>query len=193
MGLPHGYWVPLTLIVVVAALSQGDTKKGRQRLVGSVGAMIITIPLSFLPLPAWAFYVVALLLLIPAFAMYKKSYGIYTFLESAAVVLLVSSGQDISRNADARAIAAVIGVAIVFALALVARAVFARLPDVTDPAAVDSALVSRVVSSYAVPERIPREARTQISPNIGHIGAAEDAASRWDAAGNCHVIYDSGH
>ncbi len=54
-------------------------------------------------------------------------------------------------------------------------------------------LVSRVVSSYAVPERIPREARTQISPNIGHIGAAEDAASRWDAAGNCHVIYDSGH
>ncbi len=120
MGLPHGYWVPLTLIVVVAALSQGDTKNGRQRLVGSVGAMIITIPLSFLPLPAWAFYVVALLLLIPAFAMYKKSYGIYTFLESAAVVLLVSSGQDISRNADARAIAAVIGVAIVFALALVA-------------------------------------------------------------------------
>ncbi len=139
MGLPHGYWVPLTLIVVVAALSQGDTKKGRQRLVGSVGAMIITIPLSFLPLPAWAFYVVALLLLIPAFAMYKKSYGIYTFLESAVVVvLLVSSGQDISRNADARAIAAVIGVAIVFALALVARAVFARLPDVTDPAAVDT-------------------------------------------------------
>ncbi len=54
-------------------------------------------------------------------------------------------------------------------------------------------LVSRVVSSYAVPERIPREARTQISPNIRHIGAAEDAASRWDAAGNCHVIYDSGH
>ncbi len=138
MGLPHGYWVPLTLIVVVAALSQGDTKKGRQRLVGSVGAMIITIPLSFLPLPAWAFYVVALLLLVPAFVMYKKSYGIYTFLESAAVVLLVSSGQDISRNADARAIAAVIGVAIVSALALVARAVFARLPDVTDPAAVDS-------------------------------------------------------
>ncbi len=138
MGLPHGYWVPLTLIVVVAALSQGDTKKGRQRLVGSVGAMIITIPLSFLPLPAWAFYVVALLLLVPALVMYKKSYGIYTFLESAAVVLLVSSGQDISRNADARAVAAVIGVAIVFALALVARAVFARLPDVTDPAAVDS-------------------------------------------------------
>ncbi len=34
-------------------------------------------------------------------------------------------------------------------------------------------LVARVVSAYAVPERIPREARTQISPNIGHIGAAK--------------------
>jgi len=137
MGLPHGYWVPLTLIIVVAALSQGDKKKGPQRLVGSVGAMIITIPLSFLPLPGWAFYVVALLLLVPALVMYKKNYGIYAFLESAAVVLLVSSRQDIGSNADARAIAAVIAVAIISALALVARAVFAWLPDVTDPAAVD--------------------------------------------------------
>ncbi len=54
-------------------------------------------------------------------------------------------------------------------------------------------LVSRVVISYTGTERIPRRQRTQISPNIGNIGAAEDAASRWDAAGSCRDICGAGH
>jgi hypothetical protein len=43
-----------------------------------------------------------------------------------------------------------------------------------------------------VPERISRESRTQINPDIGNIGVVEDDESRRDAAGNPDEIRGSG-
>ena len=54
-------------------------------------------------------------------------------------------------------------------------------------------LVSRARGSYGIPERIPRRARTQIRRNIGHIAPVEDAARRWDAAGNRPAVSGAGH
>lgn len=139
-GLAHGYWIVLTLIVVGAALAAGDTHRNRQRLLGNVGGLAITIPLSFLPLPAWAFYGLALVLLVWSFTYISHRYWLYALLESSAVVLLVSAGQTgsgILETGEARAGATLIGCAIVALLVMVLRVVLPRLPRVTAAAAVD--------------------------------------------------------
>ena len=122
MGMPHGYWVALTLIVVIPPIAQGDdTKRGKERLIGTVGGLLIVIPLSLVPLPQWAFYLIGFALLIPAFAIMRKNYTYYAFFESAAVVMLVSAGSDLVGLDAARIEASVIGVALV-AVAAVAIA-----------------------------------------------------------------------
>ncbi|MFM9018905.1 MAG: FUSC family protein, partial [Actinomycetota bacterium] len=118
-GLPHGYWVALTLIVVIPPIVQGDdTKRGRERLIGTVAGLAIIIPISLIPLPEWAFYVIGFILLIPAFVVMQKSYTYYAFFESAAVVMLVSAGNDLIGLDAARVEAQVIGVTLVAVAAL---------------------------------------------------------------------------
>lgn len=113
-GLPHGYWVALTLIVVIPPIVQGDdTRRGRERLTGTVAGLLIVIPVSLIPLPQWAFYVIGFALLVPAFAVMKRNYTYYAFFESAAVVMLVSAGNDLVGTDAARVEASVIGVALV--------------------------------------------------------------------------------
>lgn len=113
-GLPHGYWVALTLIVVIPPIVQGDdTKRGRERLVGTVAGLLIVIPISLIPLPRWGFYLIGFALLVPAFAVMKRNYTYYAFFESAAVVMLVSAGSDMIGLDAARVEASVIGVALV--------------------------------------------------------------------------------
>ena len=113
-GLPHGYWVALTLIVVVPPIVQGDdTKRGKERLIGTIGGLLIIIPISLIPLPRWGFYLIGFALLVPAFAIMKKNYTYYAFFESAAVVMLVSAGSDLVGLDAARIEASAIGVALV--------------------------------------------------------------------------------
>lgn len=121
-GLPHGYWIALTLIVVIPPIAQGDdTKRGRERLVGTIGGLLIVIPVSLIPLPQWAFYLIGFALLVPAFVVMRKNYTYYAFFESAAVVMLVSAGNDLVGMDAARIEASAIGVALV-AVAAVAIA-----------------------------------------------------------------------
>ena len=121
-GMPHGYWVALTLIVVIPPVAQGDdTRRGRERLIGTVGGLLIVIPLSLIPLPQWAFYLIGFTLLVPAFAIMRRNYTYYAFFESAAVVMLVSAGNDLVGLDAARIEASAIGVALV-AVAAVAIA-----------------------------------------------------------------------
>lgn len=113
-GLPHGYWVALTLIVVIPPIAQGDdTRRGRERLVGTLLGVLIVIPVSLIPMPGWAFYLVGFVLLVPAFVVMRKSYTYYAFFESAAVVMLVSAGNNLLGVDAARVEASVIGVALV--------------------------------------------------------------------------------
>jgi uncharacterized membrane protein YccC len=133
-GLVHGYWVPLTVIAVSPAVAMGDGHRGRQRLIGTMAALLIVIPVSFIPMPAWVAYGVGLLLFIPAFVVYRRSYAYYAFLESAAVVLLVSAGHDAVHVGEARAVAALIAVALVTGAVVVATWVLQRLPEIAAPA-----------------------------------------------------------
>lgn len=131
-GLPHGYWVALTLIVVIPPIVQGDdTKRGRERLIGTVAGLAIVLPIAFIPLPQWAVYVIGFGLLVPAFTVMQKNYTWYAFFESAAVVMLVSAGSDMIGLDAARIEASVIGVALV-AVAVIAVAWGVRHVSATD-------------------------------------------------------------
>lgn len=133
-SLPHGYWIPLTLIAIVPPLTMGDTGRGRQRLTGTVGALLIVIPVSLIPLPIWTFYVLGFLLFIPAFAVYRRSYGYYAFFESAAVVMLVSAGHNVLETGEARAAAAAIAIALLVVTVAVVTWILKRLPEARAPA-----------------------------------------------------------
>ena len=132
-GLEHGYWIPLTVIAVVPAIALGDSHRGRQRLAGTVAALLIVIPVSFIPMPAWVSYMLGFLLFIPALVLYRRSYGFYAFLESAAVVLLVSAGHNVVHTGEARAAAAIIAIAMVAGAVVVATWVLQRLPELPAP------------------------------------------------------------
>jgi len=135
-SLPHGYWIPLTLIAVIPPLAMGDTGRGRQRLTGTVGALLIVIPVSLIPLPTWTFYVLGFLLFIPALAVYRRSYAYYAFFESAAVVMLVSAGHNVLETGEARAAAAAIAIAMLVVTVAVVTWILRHLPETSAPAPV---------------------------------------------------------
>ncbi|MDA3005943.1 MAG: FUSC family protein, partial [Actinomycetota bacterium] len=125
-GMPHGYWIPLTLVVVIPPMLQDDTHRGRKRLLGTVMGVVLVIPLSLIPMPPWLFYVVGFVLLVPALVIMKRSYTFYAFLESAAVVMLVSAGNDVLGTDEARL--AGTAIALVAVTAVVVSVLARRLP-----------------------------------------------------------------
>ena len=127
-SLPHGYWIPLTLIAVVPALTTGASHRGRDRLVGTLAALLIVIPVSFIPMPPWMFYVLGTLLFVPALVVMRKSYAYYAFLESAAVVMLVSAGQDVLATGADRAISAIIAIILLVVAVPVVTFILRHLP-----------------------------------------------------------------
>ncbi len=139
-GLPHGYWIPLTLIAVVPALSTGASHRGRDRLVGTLAALLIVFPVSFIPMPPWMFYVLGTLLYISALVVMRKSYTFYAFVEAAAVVMLVSAGQDVLATGADRAISAIIAIILLVVAVPVVTFILRHLPRVHASArAVDGA------------------------------------------------------
>ena len=128
-SLPHGYWIPLTLIAVVPVLVTGVAGRGRQRLVGTLAGLLIVIPVSFIAMPPWMFYVLGVLLIIPGLVLMKKNYAYYAFFESAGVVMIVSAGQDVLETGADRALAAVIATMLLVVMVAVVTAILRRLPD----------------------------------------------------------------
>jgi hypothetical protein len=133
-GIPHGYWIPLTVSVVAPGLALGDTRHGRQRLVGNIGGLALTIPLSLVPMPSWGFYAASFALFTAAFSVMSRNYGWYALLESAAVVFMVSGGQQVAEVGEVRAGATVIGFVLVAITAGGAAWLLRRMPRVTSPA-----------------------------------------------------------
>lgn len=127
-GMPHGYWIPLTLVVVVPPMLQEDTRRGRKRLLGTAMAVILVIPLSLIPMPPWGFYLVGFALLVPALAIMQRSYTFYAFLEGAAVVMLVSAGNDVIGTDEARLAGTAIAIGLVAVTAVVVTWLARRLP-----------------------------------------------------------------
>lgn len=131
--LPHSYWLVLTIIVLVPPMAQGDSRRGAERLVGSVAALVIVLPLSLLALPIWAWMAIGAVLMVVGVQVMQKSYTLFAFFLTAGVVLMVTAGHDVAKVADIRAFATVLGVIVVLAVIWVFQAVLPRIPGVSLP------------------------------------------------------------
>ena len=115
--LPHGYWVALTLTVVLRPFDDQTMKKSTQRVLGTVaGALFALIAAVFLPV--WALLVLLVLstVLSAAYAL-KPDYTRQVLFMTPAVVLLGSAGHPL-LIASERAIATLAGALLAAAIAL---------------------------------------------------------------------------
>lgn len=116
--VPHGYWVAVTLTVVLRPLHDLTRTKAHQRILGTVGGVVLALLLAWL-LPAWG-VVIALafcLVLMSSYAMLGDYVRQVIFLTPAVVLLAPAGGTGLI--AAERAIATVIGALLAGALALV--------------------------------------------------------------------------
>jgi hypothetical protein len=95
--LPHAYWLVLTIIVLVPPIAQGDNRRGAERLVGTVAALVIVLPLSLLALPVWAWLAIGAVLMVAGVQVMQKSYTLFAFFLTAGVVLMVTAGHDVVK------------------------------------------------------------------------------------------------
>jgi len=115
--LPHGYWVALTLTVVLRPFDDQTMKKSTQRVLGTIaGALFALIAAVFLPV--WALLVLLVLstVLSAAYAL-KPDYTRQVLFMTPAVVLLGSAGHPL-LIASERAIATLAGALLAAAIAL---------------------------------------------------------------------------
>ncbi|MCW5951687.1 MAG: FUSC family protein [Propionibacteriaceae bacterium] len=115
--VPHGYWVAVTLTVVLRPLHGLTRTKARQRILGTVVGVVLALLLAWL-LPGWgvAIALVACLVLMNSYAMLNDYVRQVLFLTPAVVLLAPADGTGLI--AAERAIATVIGTLLAGALAL---------------------------------------------------------------------------
>lgn len=130
--VPHGYWVAVTLTVVLRPLPGLTRTRARQRILGTVVGVLLALLLAWL-LPGWgvAVALVACLVLMNSYAMLNDYVRQVLFLTPAVVLLAPSDGT--SLIAAERAIATLIGTLLAGALALLLERAEA------EPAAVEQA------------------------------------------------------
>ncbi len=116
--VPHGYWVALTLTVVLRPFDDQTMSKAGQRVLGTIaGALLALVAATLLPL--WA-----LLALLAVSTVLSLAYAIgqdYTrqvMFMTPAVVLLGSAGSSPGLIASERALATVAGALLAAAIAL---------------------------------------------------------------------------
>jgi len=131
--LAHAYWLVLTIIVLVPPMAQGDNRRGAERLVGTVAALVIVLPLSLLALPMWAWLAIGAVLMVVGVQVMQKSYTLFAFFLTAGVVLMVTAGHDVVKAADTRAFATVLGVILVLGVIWIFQAVLPRIPGISLP------------------------------------------------------------
>lgn len=111
--VPHGYWVAVTLTVVLRPLHDLTRTKARQRIIGTVAGVVLA-----LLLPAWG-VVLALavcLALMTSYALLGDYLKQVVFLTPAVVLLAPAGG--VGLYAAERAVATLVGTLLAGALAL---------------------------------------------------------------------------
>lgn len=115
--VPHGYWVAVTLTVVLRPLHDLTRTKARQRIIGTIAGVVLALLLAWL-LPAWG-VVLALavcLALMTSYALLGDYLKQVVFLTPAVVLLAPAGG--VGLYAAERAVATLAGTLLAGALAL---------------------------------------------------------------------------
>jgi hypothetical protein len=125
--VPHGYWVALTLTVVLRPFDDETRTKAWERLVGTFGGILLAVLLAAL-LPLWAIAVAlaACLVLMTAYAL-RGDYTRQVLFLTPCVVLLGSPG-DLGLVAADRALATLAGAVLAALIAMAMVIVDSRKP-----------------------------------------------------------------
>ena len=117
LNLSHGYWIPMTVAIVLRADYGATLSFGLLRVAGTVmGLLLTTALLHFLPADAWP-RLVAMAILCAAFRYFGTvHYGIaVTALTGMVVLLLAFAGEPAEPTMVSRLIATVVGSAMALA------------------------------------------------------------------------------
>jgi hypothetical protein len=118
--VPHGYWVPMTMGIVLQPYASETLVKARQRIVGTIVGGILAVALAFvLPAPAILVALLPLTILTTAYALLGRYGHAVVFLTPTAVLLANLASQDDEITATIqRILATLAGGLIAGALAL---------------------------------------------------------------------------
>lgn len=115
--ISHGYWVVVTLTVVLRPMLDRTKARARQRILGTVGGVFLSLVLVWV-LPAWAvgIMLVGCFLLMTSYSILKDYTRQVIFLTPS--VLLVAPAGGLGVVATERALATIVGTVLAGALAL---------------------------------------------------------------------------
>lgn len=91
--IDHGYWIPLTLMIVIQPYYGATRRKGIERIGGTLGGVIVGGLIMLLPLPHQAF--VVLLVVVSFFVAYflRNNYKVGVFFVTVMMVVLMQISQ----------------------------------------------------------------------------------------------------
>ncbi|MFZ0529840.1 MAG: FUSC family protein, partial [Propionicimonas sp.] len=117
LGLPHGYWMALTLTVVLRPFDDQTWRKAWQRILGTLLGVVLSLLLAA-TLPLWAIVIAlgATMVLTIAYSAQGDYLRQVVFLNPAAVLL--GSTASVGAAATERVIATVAGALLAGAVAL---------------------------------------------------------------------------
>jgi uncharacterized membrane protein YccC len=91
--IDHGYWIALTMIIVIQPYYGATRKKGMERIIGTLGGVILGGLIMLLPLPHEAF---VLLLVVDSFCVayfLRNNYKVGVFFVTIMMVILMQLSQ----------------------------------------------------------------------------------------------------
>ncbi|MCA0296348.1 MAG: FUSC family protein [Actinobacteria bacterium] len=116
--VPHGYWVALTLTVVLRPFDDQTMTRASERVLGTIaGALLALVAALLLPLPALLVLLMGCTVLSFAYAM-KGDYVRQVLFLTPSVVLIGSAGGNAALLASERALATLAGALLAAGIAL---------------------------------------------------------------------------
>jgi uncharacterized membrane protein YccC len=115
-NIDHGYWIPLTIIIVIQPYYGATRKKGLERIIGTVAGTILGGLVMLLPLPHFAF--VILLVAVSFLVAYylRNNYKVGVFYSTVMMVVLMQLSQQASWSLIGwRVLSTVLGALLAFA------------------------------------------------------------------------------
>ncbi|MGV6988248.1 FUSC family protein [Testudinibacter sp. P80/BLE/0925] len=122
-GLKNDYWAPMSAFLILRPVAQATLTRGINRLIGTLLGCVVATLLIYAfhdNLPILVFFL--LLTVAGALAMQRAHYGLFSFMVSATIVLLIALGHgDPIATTEHRLIATLLGGAIAIAMAKLFR------------------------------------------------------------------------
>lgn len=133
--VPHGYWVPMTMALVLHPFGAETTTLARQRIAGTIGGGLLALGLALvLPTGVVAVAVVPLMVLGVAYSILGRYSKSVMFLTPSAVLLANLASRDAEITATLhRLVATLVGGLVAAALALLLERADTEQPSPADP------------------------------------------------------------